>query len=367
MVDARIAEVTVFSDRARVRRRGRATRQGGRRDRAASRSLPGAVFLDTIRVSATGGARAARRGDAGRARAASIAQAAKLLDALDAVDDRLVELEDRRVAERLGGRVPACAPPAPRRCPRRSARAARTWSLDVAVVVEGARLPRRAHARAPATGCSKMDVDQRRARARSAIGCVADVAGAEPGRLLGPGRRRGRDRRRDGRRRWAPSWSWSTSCPARAGSRPTTFTTRRRAGRSASRRPRSSSRRPARTGPTPSLLLSTAMPGRGIDLPELLTWTLGERSEFVPQLAAAPARRRPRRRCRFRPRDRAAARQPARSTPRWSARGWRRRSPATAAAIGPARSRPRRQKNAANYQEQVRRCACARRAGRGDD
>ena len=32
------------------------------------------------------------------------------------------------------------------------------------------------------------------------------------------------------------------------------------------------------------LLLSTAMPGRGIDLPELLTWTLGEKSEFIPQL-----------------------------------------------------------------------------------
>src|SRR6185295_16228424 len=29
---------------------------------------------------------------------------------------------------------------------------------------------------------------------------------------------------------------------------------------------------------------STATPGRGIDLPELLTWTLGERSEFVPKL-----------------------------------------------------------------------------------
>ena len=38
-----------------------------------------------------------------------------------------------------------------------------------------------------------------------------------------------------------------------------------------------------------TLLLSTAMPGRGIDLPELLTWTLGERSEFVPQLRRAPA------------------------------------------------------------------------------
>jgi hypothetical protein len=33
-----------------------------------------------------------------------------------------------------------------------------------------------------------------------------------------------------------------------------------------------------------ALAFSTAIPGRGIDLPELLTWTLGERSEFVPQL-----------------------------------------------------------------------------------
>jgi hypothetical protein len=31
-----------------------------------------------------------------------------------------------------------------------------------------------------------------------------------------------------------------------------------------------------------ALSFSTAIPGRGIDLPELLTWTLGERSEFVP-------------------------------------------------------------------------------------
>src|SRR5262249_41665478 len=36
--------------------------------------------------------------------------------------------------------------------------------------------------------------------------------------------------------------------------------------------------------PGAMLLLSTATPGRGIDLPELLTWTLGERSEFVPKL-----------------------------------------------------------------------------------
>ena len=36
--------------------------------------------------------------------------------------------------------------------------------------------------------------------------------------------------------------------------------------------------------PQAALSFSTAMPGRGIDLPELLTWTLGERSEFVPTL-----------------------------------------------------------------------------------
>ena len=36
--------------------------------------------------------------------------------------------------------------------------------------------------------------------------------------------------------------------------------------------------------PAAALQFSTAIPGRGIDAPELLTWTLGERSEFVPQL-----------------------------------------------------------------------------------
>src|SRR5204862_2821216 len=38
--------------------------------------------------------------------------------------------------------------------------------------------------------------------------------------------------------------------------------------------------------PQAALAFSTAVPGRGIDLPELLTWTLGERSDFVPTLRA---------------------------------------------------------------------------------
>jgi hypothetical protein len=36
-----------------------------------------------------------------------------------------------------------------------------------------------------------------------------------------------------------------------------------------------------------ALLLSTARPGRGIDLPERLAWTLGERSEFIRSCASA--------------------------------------------------------------------------------
>ena len=82
----------------------------------------------------------------------SIAQAGKLLDALDAVDDRLAELADRRVVD--DWEVGSCArsgPPRPFR--KRSARDARTWSPDVGVVVEGARLHRRARARARAGGC----------------------------------------------------------------------------------------------------------------------------------------------------------------------------------------------------------------------
>ncbi len=44
------------------------------------------------------------------------------------------------------------------------------------------------------------------------------------------------------------------------------------------------------------LLLSTATPGHGIDAPERITWTLGERSEFVPR----SQQRRPGEACRAR-------------------------------------------------------------------
>src|SRR5262249_6538214 len=96
LVDARIAEVTGVSDRAGVRRRGRAA-AGTRAGIGLVRfpSLPGAVFLDTIRVSAADGRVLRVEATPVERERLSIAQAAKLLDALDAASDRLVEIEDR--------------------------------------------------------------------------------------------------------------------------------------------------------------------------------------------------------------------------------------------------------------------------------
>src|SRR5215470_10710101 len=53
-IDAPIAEVTVFSDRERVRRRGRATLKAGA-GLVRFPDLPGAAFLDTVRVAAGNG------------------------------------------------------------------------------------------------------------------------------------------------------------------------------------------------------------------------------------------------------------------------------------------------------------------------
>ena len=88
-----------------------------------------------------------------------------------------------------------------------------------------------------------------------------------------------------------------------------------------------------------ALLLSTAMPGRGIDLPELLTWTLGEKSEFIPQLRprrAPPTERAAAGRCRAIERRWTAPRIDAERGPR--ATGARR---ATATVHGAAPTRPR--------------------------
>ena len=82
----------------------------------------------------------------------SIEQAGKLLDALDAVDDRLAELDDRRAGDDWEvGFLRALSPAPPVSEEKREGR--KNLVPDVGVVVEGARLRRRARGAPRAAGC----------------------------------------------------------------------------------------------------------------------------------------------------------------------------------------------------------------------
>jgi hypothetical protein len=277
LVEARIAEVTVFSDRARVRRRGRAAGKTGVQ-LVRFPGLPGAVFLDTIRVSASEGRVLRVEATPIERERLSIDQAGKLLDALDAVGDRLAELEDRRVADEWEVsflRALAPAPPVPedKREGRKNLAAdvASWWKAldfigDRSHTAGDRLLKLEADTRDSIKERDRLLADvqalNRGGFSDRLVDVVAIVDGVRAGSELEleyfvPGAR------------WKPSYDLHFAS-ARGQIRVETAAVVEQA-----------------TGEDwtdATLLLSTAMPGRGIDLPELLTWTLGERSEFVPQL-----------------------------------------------------------------------------------
>jgi hypothetical protein len=282
VIEAPIAEVTVFSDRARVRRRGHATGKAGI-EIVHFPSLPGAVFLDTVRVSTTGGRVLRVEATPIQRERLSIAQAAKLLDELDAANDRLTEMDDRRATDDWEAgflRALSPAPPVPE--DKREGRknlVADVGSWWKALDFLGQR------ARAAGTRLLKLDGD-RRELAKDRDRLLADI------QLLNQGGFSDRvvdvvaivDLARAGAdleleyfvpgARWKPAYDLHYAS-ARGQIRVETAAVVEQA-----------------TGEDwtdAALSLSTAMPGRGIDLPELLTWTLGERSEFVPQLRARSA------------------------------------------------------------------------------
>ena len=279
VVESRIAEVTVFSDRARIRRRGRAPGKAGV-ELVRFPSLPGAVQLDTIRVSANGGRVLRVEATPVQRERLSIEQAGKLLDALDAVGDRLAELDDRRAGDDWEvGFLRALSPAPPVSEEKREGRknlvpdVASWWKAMDFVGERG---------RAASGRLLKLEGDRRelvKERDRlladvqalnrggfsdRVVDVVAIVDLARAGAELEleyfvPGAR------------WKPAYDLHFAS-ARGQIRVETAAVVEQA-----------------TGEDwtdATLLLSTAMPGRGIDLPELLTWTLGERSEFVPQLRA---------------------------------------------------------------------------------
>jgi hypothetical protein len=277
LVDAPVAEVTVFSDRARVRRRGRAAGKAGV-EVVRFPSLPGAIFLDTVRVSANGARVLRVEATPVERERTTIAQAAKLFDELDAVNDRLLELDDRRESDDWEvGLLRALRPAPPVPEDKREGR--KNLVPDVgswwkALDFLGDR------SRAAATRLLKLETD-RRGLAKERDRLLADLGALNRGGFsdrvvdvvaIVDVARAGADLELEyfvPGARWKPAYDLHYAS-ARGQIRIETAALVEQA-----------------TGEDwtdATLLLSTATPGRGIDLPELLTWTLGERSEFVPQL-----------------------------------------------------------------------------------
>jgi hypothetical protein len=284
-VDAPIAEVTVFSDRARVRRRGRVA--AGKAGVAIVRlpDLPGAAFLDTVRVAAEGARVLRVEATPVERDRLSIEQAVKLLDELDQVDDALAEVDDRAGTDEreltwLAALRPASPVPEEKRQGRKALLAdVPSWTRALDFLAERGR---RARERLAKIADERRGLAERRERLRGQLAQInqggfsdrqirvvavvqAPAAGAAVElEYFVPGAR------------WKPAYDLHFS-PGRGQLRVETAAVVEQT-----------------TGedwPAAALMLSTAIPGRGIDAPELLTWTLGERSELVPQLRPRSAPR----------------------------------------------------------------------------
>jgi len=278
--DAPIVEVTVFSDRARVRRRGRVPLEAAGVGVVRLPDLPGATFLDTIRVSAGGGRVLRVEATPVERERLGIAQAVKLLDALDAARDKIAELDDRVTADEwevafLDRLAPAPPVPEEKREGRKGLLvdvAAWGKSLDFIGQRAGASRARLAHL----AGERQALVDERE-RLRAEIGkldrggfsrrvvTVVAVLEARAGaapldvqlEYFVPGAS------------WKPAYDLHFASAHNQVRLETAAVVEQATGED---------------WEAASLSFSTAVPGRGIDMPELLTWTLGERSEFVPRL-----------------------------------------------------------------------------------
>jgi len=283
-VDARPAEVTVYSDRARVRRRGRGHLAGAPASGATVvrfPDLPGGGWTDTVRVAATGARVLRVEARPVERERRTIEQASKLLDELDAIDDRMAELDDVIGTDdwevRLLSEVAPAAPvPEDKREGRKGlAVDVGGWArvLDFLAARGDVGRTRLQHARedrrqleekreklrADVTKLNQGGFSDRLVEVLAVLDGAAGAAVELELEYFVPGAR------------WRPAYDLHFA-PGRGQLRLETAAVVEQA-----------------TGEDwdgVALALSTATPGRGIDAPELLTWTLGEKSEFVPELRA---------------------------------------------------------------------------------
>jgi hypothetical protein len=288
VVETRVAEVTVFSDRARIRRRGHAAAPGGGGAAGGARmvrfaSLPGAVLLDTVRVSATGGRVLRVEATPIERERSTLAQARKLRDQLDDVGDRLRALDDRQATDEwevgfLRGLAPAPLVPEDKREGRKSpAGDADSWwrALDFfgerTRAASGRLLQIDGERRRLTAERDRLTADRQAFERAGASERVVDVLAIVDGGAAASGVNLELEYFIPGAR-WTPAYDLHFASGRGEVRLETAAVVEQTTGEDWS---------------DVALLLSTAMPGRGIQMPERLAWTLGERSEFVPTLRRA--------------------------------------------------------------------------------
>jgi hypothetical protein len=273
-VEAPIAEVTVFGDRARVHRRATVDLAAGTQVLALP-DLPGGTWLDTVRVTADG-ARIVRVETAPVERLRTgIERVESLLDAIEAVDARLAGLDGRTAALQqeiawLSRITPAPLPSAPE-APRLLVPA--TWPV-VLDFLDARRNAAREAARTLATERRSLMEERNElnrqlreldlggiTQRRVAVHAVLDAPRARRGvpvevEYVVPGAS------------WTPVHELHFSAESGEVVLATSGRVRQATGED---------------WRGVKLALSTATPARGLEMPELLTWALGEARDFVPR------------------------------------------------------------------------------------
>lgn len=274
---APIQEVTVFSDRARVKRTGSARLERGARVLRLP-DLPGATLLNTVHVSATGGQVLRVEIAPVERERMSIDQVDALIGQLETISDRLARIDAEQAV--LNGELDLLRRTAPKQAPAEKDRTGKTppalavdgWtsSLDFiaareAMVLEASRALQVDRARLVET-YQKLQADAARydlgalSDRRIQVLAIVEVAQAGPVSLelvyLVPGAA------------WWPAYDLHFSPKDGSVTLDTAGQVQQASGEAWER---------------VNLVLSTSIPGQDIQLPELLTWTLGERKDFMPR------------------------------------------------------------------------------------
>lgn len=274
-VDAPIDEVTVYSDRARVRRRATLQLDKGAQSLRLP-DVPGAAWIDTVRVQADGAKVVRVELESIDRERFSVEEVDALIEKLEGLRDQIAE--NTRFASVLQAELDLLdkaspSPPVPEH--ERAGKAAPVAPVEwgrVLDFMDGRRVRihadlRRLHDEHQTlvrdANTARRDIEARDLGAWThqilQVVAIVEAASAERVRLeleyFLPGAQ------------WVPSYDLAYDAATRKVQLYTAGLVQQSTGE---------------TWNNVALHLSTAIPGQGIDMPELLTWTLGERQDFMP-------------------------------------------------------------------------------------